>query len=82
MHIRSAKETEVQEEGGGILQAGDVVNLRLGALFVLSLTKEGLDSPTESTFSESTALTSLADSLEESAPACIIQWGRRGKELV
>ena len=52
MYIRSAKETEVQE-GGGILQAGDMVNLRFGACFVLNrmcLTKEGLDSPTESTF--------------------------------
>ena len=53
MYIRSAKETEVQEEDGGILQAGDMVNLRYGARFVLNrmcLTKEGLDSPTESIF--------------------------------
>ena len=53
MYIRSAKETEVQEEVGGILQAGDMVNLRFGACFVLNrmgLTEEGLDSPTESTF--------------------------------
>ena len=53
MYIRSAKETEGQEEGGGILQAGDMVNLRFGERFVLNrlgLTKEGLDSPTESTF--------------------------------
>ena len=48
----------------------------------MGLTKERLDSPTESTFWESTALTSLADSLEESVPVCIIQWGRRGEELV
>ena len=53
MYIRSAKETEVQEEGGGILQAGDMVNFRFGARLALNrmcLTKEGLDSPTESTF--------------------------------
>ena len=67
------------------MQAGDMVKLRFGARFVLNrmgLTNEGLDSPTESTFCESTALTSLADSLEESVPACTIQWGRRGEELV
>ena len=53
MYIRSAKETEVQEEGSGILQAGDMVTLRFGARFALNrmgFTKEGLDSPTESTF--------------------------------
>ena len=36
MYIRSAKETKEHEEGGGIFQAGDTVNLRFGVHFVLN----------------------------------------------